>query len=130
MILTLDLFVRQRRDWYEAVLRVEPLVEPVEVFVSPRHLDIVELETTQMRLSTCWIRTYTWGQLIRNVTLQTFELGLLLRRCYHTGVGRSGNLPAVLPVPLVLRIGNKQLVNVHHSLLPRWSERLALAPRC
>ena len=45
VILTLDLFVRERRDWYEAVLGVESLVEPVKVFVSPRHLDVVKLNT-------------------------------------------------------------------------------------
>ena len=43
-ILTLDLFVRERRDWYEAELAVESLVEPVKVFVPPRHLDVVELK--------------------------------------------------------------------------------------
>ena len=45
-ILTLDLFVREGRDWYEAELAVESLVEPVKVFVSPGDLDVVELKTT------------------------------------------------------------------------------------
>ena len=45
MILTLDLFVREWRNRDEAVLGVESLVEPVEVFVSPGHLDIVELKS-------------------------------------------------------------------------------------
>ena len=43
-ILTLDLFVRERRDWYEGELAVESLAEPVKVFVPPRHLDVVELK--------------------------------------------------------------------------------------
>ena len=106
VILTLDLFVREGRDWYEAELAVESLVEPVKVFVPPRHLDVVELEITDrlMRLSRSWRRTYTRGQLICNVTLKTFELGFLLGRCYHTGVGWSRTLPAVPPVPLVLEL--------------------------
>ena len=44
-ILTLYLFVRERGDWYEAVLGVQSLVEPVKVFVSPGHLDVVKLKT-------------------------------------------------------------------------------------
>ena len=79
-------------------------MKPVKVFVSPRHLDVVELIRTDIRLSTSWRRTYTWGQLICNVTLKTFELGFLLGGCYHTGVGWGGALPAVPPVPLVLRL--------------------------
>ena len=104
--LTLYLFVRQWRDWDEAVLGVESLVEPVKVFVSPRHLDVVELKTRdlQVKLSTSWRRTYTWGQLICNVTLKTFELGFLLGGCYHTGVGRGGALPAVPPVTFLLQL--------------------------
>ena len=47
-------------------------------------------------------RTYTGGQLVCDVTLQTFELCLLLRGGDHTGEGRAGAPPAVLAVPLVL----------------------------
>ena len=50
IILTLYLFVRERRDWYEAVLGVESLVEPVKVFVSPRHLNVVELVKTNHQI--------------------------------------------------------------------------------
>jgi hypothetical protein len=41
---TLDLLVRQRRDRDEAVLLLQLLIQPVEVLVPPRHLDVVELE--------------------------------------------------------------------------------------
>ena len=50
-ILTLYLFVWERRDWDEAVLGVHSFVEPVKVFVSPGHLDVVELKANhQIRL--------------------------------------------------------------------------------
>ena len=57
-------------------------------------------------------RTYTGGQLICDVTLQTFELCLLLRGGDHTGEGRAGALPAVLAVPLVL---DGQHVRLRHG---------------
>ena len=41
---TLDLFVRQRRDRNEGELLDQPLVQPVEVFVAARHLDVVKLQ--------------------------------------------------------------------------------------
>ena len=44
---TLDLFVRQRRDRNEGELLDQPLVQPVEVFVAARHLDVVKLEQFQ-----------------------------------------------------------------------------------
>lgn len=43
-LLTLYLFVRKRRERDEVVFRVQSLVQPVEVFVSPGHLDVVKLE--------------------------------------------------------------------------------------
>ena len=43
-ILTLYLFVRKRRERDEVVLGVQSLVQPVEVFVSPGHLNVVKLE--------------------------------------------------------------------------------------
>ena len=45
LILTLDLFVRQWRHRYEAVLGVESLMKPIKMFVSSGHLDVVELIT-------------------------------------------------------------------------------------
>ena len=81
-------------------------MEPVKVFVSPGHLDVIELKYNKPSDNILHKlgedETYTWGQLVCNVTLKTFELGFLLRGCYHTGVGRGGSLPAVLPVTLVL----------------------------
>ena len=46
---TLDLFVGQRRDRNEGELLDQPLVQPVEVFVAARHLDVVKLEQDDHR---------------------------------------------------------------------------------
>ena len=43
-LVTLDLFVRQRRDGDERELLHQPLVQPVKVLVAPRHLNVVELK--------------------------------------------------------------------------------------
>ena len=77
------------------------------MFVSPGHLDVIELKYNKPSDNILYKlgedETYTWGQLVCNVTLKTFELGFLLGRGYHTGVGWSRTLPAVPPVPLVLK---------------------------
>ena len=102
-LLTLYLFVRKRRERDEVVLGVQSLVQPVEVFVSPGHLNVVKLENIsvlELRLASpvnveglC--STYTRGQLVRDVALQPLELGLLLGRGDHAGVRRLRGLPAV-----------------------------------
>ena len=125
-LLTLYLFVRKRRERDEVVFRVQSLVQPVEVFVSPGHLDVVKLENIsvlELRLTSPvnvqdWLcNTYTGSQLVRDVALQPLELGLLLGRGDHAGVWRLRGLPAVAAL--------RRLHDAQHLGLGDWEVYLA-----
>lgn len=58
--LTLNLFVRERRDRDEVKLGCESLVKPIKMLVSPGHLDIVEL---QPKMSPYGYFIFLWSHL-------------------------------------------------------------------
>ena len=56
--------------------------------------------------------TYTWCQLIGDVTLESFELCLLLGRGNDAGVGRLVVHPGVSPLP---RLHDSQHLSLRHG---------------